>query len=166
VHIISAKKEMRAVTHNRVTPTYNRTSQNAPGGATIMTVTTQWFDDEHTIILTEFIGNWTFEELWTVYNNALGMVKSVDHKVDCIVDMSRSSPALPSGSLIQLKRIADYQHPQTGITVYVKANKLMKAITKVFWLFYRSSAEKYPFEFARSVAEAHAILTRHREEWA
>jgi hypothetical protein len=131
-----------------------------------MTVTTQWFDEEHTIILTQFIGNWDFEELWSAYDQARNLVRDVDYKIDCIVDLTHSSYLLPSGALAQLKRVADQQHPKTGMTVYVKANRMVRAVTKVFWLFYGTSAEKYPFEFANTIAEAHAVLTRHREEWA
>lgn len=129
-----------------------------------MTISARWFDEEHTIILTEFIGSWTWDELWTAYRQILKMADTVDGKVDNIVDLTHSFPLPPPGALTQLRKVAEYQHPNTGITVYVKASLMMRGIATLFWKYFPDSAEKYPFEFAKTRAEAHARLKRYRDE--
>lgn len=131
-----------------------------------MPVQVEWLDEEHTILLTTFIGRWMWEEVWTAHIQGREMVSGLDYRVDSIFDLTPSHPFPPPGSLVQLRRIAETKMQAKGITVIVKPSRVVRAITKVFWLFYPASAEKYPFEFAMTVAEAEAVLTRHREEWA
>jgi hypothetical protein len=131
-----------------------------------MSVIVSWFDEEQTILLTSFIGQWTWDEVWAAHEQGSRMVKGLDYRVDSIFDLTHSSPFPPPGVLLQFRRVAELRKPTNGITVIVKPSRVVRAIAKVFWLFYPASAENYPFEFADTVAEAYAVLTRHHEEWA
>lgn len=131
-----------------------------------MSVIVEWFDEEHTILLTTFIGRWTWEEVWAAHQQGNKLVSDLDYPIDSILDLTRGSPYPPPGTLTQLRRISELRKPTNGIMVIVRPSHVVRAITKVFCLFYPALAENYPFEFANTVAEAHAVLTRHHEEWS
>lgn len=128
-----------------------------------MPVSVRWENDEQTIIQFDFVGKWTWDEFHTVYPQNLAMLDSVDYKVAFIVDMLRSD-GLPGGALRQLKRVADLNHPNGGLTVYVGLNPLLSALGAAFRRIYPQSAAIYPFDFARSVEEAHAKIAQWRAE--
>jgi hypothetical protein len=131
-----------------------------------MSITIEWFDDDHTILLATLKGQWTWEEVWEADEQGAKMAMEMGHRVGAIYDLTDSNPFPPPGALFHLRRSVDLNRNPRGLTVIVKASRMVKAITKVMWLFFPSSAEKFPFEFADTVAEADAILMRHREEWA
>ena len=132
-------------------------------GAAKMPVTEEWFNTEHTIMLTTYTPQWTWDEVWESFERGVKMTKNLDYQVDSIVDLSQATAPPPIGTLRQGKKFADSANPQRGMTVLVKANRWIKAMTKVFFFFFPASAAQFPFEFADTVAEAEAILSQRRE---
>ena len=55
-----------------------------------MPVRVYWEDDSHTLVRYEFEGNWTWDELYPAYYQAIEMEKSVTHRVDVIMDMRQA----------------------------------------------------------------------------
>jgi|FLYN01.1.fsa_nt_gi hypothetical protein len=118
-----------------------------------MAVSVSWDDEGRTIIYMLFEGNWTWEEFHPVFAENLKMLDSVDHKVCFIVDMLKAK-TLPSGALTKVKQVADVNHPNGGLTVYVGANPLLRALGQAFLKIYPKSAQVYPFDFAATIEEA------------
>jgi hypothetical protein len=129
-----------------------------------MSVRIEWYDPENTIIYYEFTGHWTWEEFEAAYQQSLAMMKGVSDKVDFIVNMSHTD-YVPPGALYHFKKIVEADHPMRGTTIWVGVNALMGAISDTFSSTFPSLAETYPFEFARTTAEAYENLMRHRREW-
>lgn len=55
-----------------------------------MPVTSQWYNDEKNILYIKFDGNWTLEDYYSNAEVANQMIKSVEHSVVTLVDMSTS----------------------------------------------------------------------------
>lgn len=126
-----------------------------------MAVTVDWFDDEHWIIFLEFTGKWTEAEFRTAYAKIISMMDKSSHKIHFIVNMEPSGP-VPAKAINWLLRAADYGHRNMGIAIYVGLNNYMQAIANTVLLLFPRMLEKYPVEFAKTIAEAEAKLYHHR----
>jgi hypothetical protein len=128
-----------------------------------MAISLEWFDEAHNIIYISYVGHWTWQEWQIVHPELIKMMVSVDHKVDFIVNLTNSSYP-PPGALYRLNEFVASSPNNLGVVVFVGMMRFMKAIVKTFWTVFPDLARRYPFEFARTVAEADAILTRYQEE--
>jgi hypothetical protein len=128
-----------------------------------MSVTARWYNVEKTIIYYQYTGKWTWDEFTVAFNKVSLMMRSVDYKVDFIIDM-RYCNFLPAGSLGRMRSLAQTPSEQRGISVYVGMKPYMVAVVKTFAFIYWMLVDNLPFEFAGSVAEAYQNLMRYREE--
>lgn len=128
-----------------------------------MPVSVRWENDAHDLIRFDFVGRWTWEETHKALDQNLALLDSVDYVVDFIVDMLQSD-GLPSGVLQQLKRVAELNHPNSGLTIYVGVNPLLNALGAAFRRTYPRTAVIYAFDFAKTIEEAHAKIARWRAE--
>ncbi len=92
-----------------------------------MSIALKWHTPDRKIILWEFIGNWEWRDYHTAINQAVVMLKSVDHTVDSIIDVSQST-AFPPDMLIQGRRWFQVAPANFGITVVTGTNNLLKGI--------------------------------------
>jgi hypothetical protein len=88
----------------------------------MMPIKVEWVNQQRTIIHYNVIGNWTWDDYDAANRIAADMVKSVDHQVAIICDLS-SSTAIPPrvlsnvGRSLRQKRSANISHIVTvGIT--------------------------------------------------
>lgn len=92
-----------------------------------MSVTIGWLDASQTIMVYTFIGSWTWEELYPIYEEALRQEAAVPHHVDVICDMSRSG-RIPGNVLTQLVTIGDRQPPNVGLTIFVTTDPFARSL--------------------------------------
>jgi hypothetical protein len=130
-----------------------------------VSIKAEWFDETRTIIYVEYIGQWTWQEWKPIQAQLIKMMSSVDYKVDYIINMTNSSYP-PPGVLYRWNEFMIISPGNLGVVVFVGMRSVLKALVNTFCYVFPEAAKNYPFEFARTVAEADAILTRHREEWA
>jgi hypothetical protein len=128
-----------------------------------MGVTVRWYNDEKTIIYYEFTGKWTWAEFEPAYTETLRLMDSVDYKTDFILNMIPAEH-IPAGAIQRLKRAADYNHPNMGLAVYVGLHPMIVPLGKIFLKLYPNSAQYYPVDFARTVAEADNLLAERQLE--
>jgi len=127
----------------------------------MMAVSVKWFDKEENIIFLEFAGKWTEAEFRTAYTQIIAMMDRAQQKIHFIVNM-QPSEHIPPKAINWLIRAANYGHPNMGIAVYVGLNKFMQAIADTAIALFPEALEKYPVEFAKTIAEAEAKLYHHR----
>jgi hypothetical protein len=112
-----------------------------------MTVTATWFNEEHTIILQSYTGNWTWIE-WKVCNDQVhAMMDSVDHAVHTIIDVSQSG-VLPSGGFTRLSdfpQTPSARHPNSGYLVFVGTAIAHEALTDVISVFFKEVGRRFLF---------------------
>lgn len=127
-----------------------------------MAIQTQWDDEQKQIIRVEVEGRWSWEELQTALARTIEMMDSVPHKVDFIIDVSRSS-LIPGGATQAAQSVATPEtHRNEGIKVVVGANALMRIGYEAYRRINKSLGKNQEFHFAKTQDEARAFIARER----
>ncbi len=126
-----------------------------------MAVELYWDNDEQTIMLCEFAGKWTWEELFSTLSTVKQITDKVDYEIAAIVDV-RSGMNFPGGSLFsaegmeQAKRLMQMGNEGTGPIVIVGANSMIRTIYNTVAGMNRRSISN--ITFADSLKEARQHL--------
>jgi hypothetical protein len=124
-----------------------------------MPITATWFDEEHTIILQSYMGDWTWDD-WNVCNDELqAMLDSVDHTVHTIIDVSQSGQLPPGGYASRrsdLPQTPPVTHPHSGYLVFVGTTFAHEALTDVITTFFTRVGRR--FLFTDSFEDVDALL--------
>lgn len=131
-----------------------------------MPIQAVWDNEEHTAIRYIIEGHWTWEEMNAAIATSNAWLDTAERKIDFIHDMSRSE-GIPSGALTQLKRYIGKEHPNTGRSIVIGAqkslanslaNRLLDMVQKIY-------RRDWGFMFAASLEEArerlHESQSRH-----
>jgi hypothetical protein len=122
-----------------------------------MPVQLDWENDDHTIVHMEMIGHWTWKEAYDGSGVGFTMLESVDHPVDVIIDL-RKSTGLPVLALTHARNMIPKRHPRTRMTVFIGANELFMTLWRIFSSAYRQIGHIEEFGFARNLDEAYQIF--------
>src|SRR5690348_4176726 len=122
-----------------------------------MPVQLDWENDAQTVVHMEFIGQWTWEEAYNGSRIGFEMLESVDHRVNVIIDMRRST-GLPVLALTHARNMIAKRHARTGMTVFLGANELFLTLWRIFSSAYKQVAHSQEFAFARDMDEAYKIF--------
>jgi hypothetical protein len=124
-----------------------------------MSVSANWFDNQHEIVLYIFDGLWSWDEMYKTYHAAIAMETSVPHRVDVILDM-RKSKAIPANALLHVKNISDKQPDNLGLTVVVTPNGFVRALYNAGVRFYKGIA--HYFRVVPTVEDALQMIAEDR----
>jgi hypothetical protein len=133
-----------------------------------MPVKVIWDNDAKTIQRYVYEGRWTWDELYAALSEGQKMLDTVDHLVDGIVDLQGKS-YVPSNALVHLKRVMELMsaHPNVSdITVFLRAEAFVKALTEMLRKLYPSSANQIQFNYASTLEDAHALIAELRSKKA
>ena len=114
-----------------------------------------WVDEGKTIVRYDFEGKWTWDDLYPAYNQAIEMETSVSHRVDVVLDMTKSR-TLPANVLMHMKNISDKQPDNIGLSIFVSDSRFINSLYKVGTRFY--SKIEYYFRIAPTMEEAMAMI--------
>jgi hypothetical protein len=115
-----------------------------------------WDNAEKTTLRYDYEGNWSWEELYEISNQALGMFNSVPHRVDVIHNHTNSTH-IPRRALSHAQRLVAQYPENWGISVVVGTNPLLKGLMQVFRRVYRQMGERH--FMAATLEQAHQLLT-------
>ena len=119
-----------------------------------MPIEVSWGNPQKTVVYTVFGETWTLEENHQMIDDMYKLTTSVTHTVHIIMDFthSKTSPAklLSAGRHIEKRSV-----PNSGISVFVKANSFLKAIAQVMMKMFMKDVKLY---FADSLEEAYQII--------
>ncbi len=102
----------------------------------MMPIKVEWVNQQHTVIHYNFIGNWTWDDYDTANVIADDMVKSVDHKVAIICDLSFST-TIPPRVLSHVGRsLRQKRSPNISHIVTVGVTGLLRNLTDVLTTLY------------------------------
>jgi len=124
-----------------------------------MPVTASWDNEEKNIIRYSFDGSWAWSEFFAAVNQSRVLQDGVNHRVDVILDLGESV-FVPEGILLQFRRLASINHPNTGIRVLVTRNSLITVMVDTFTRVYSKFAQKT--RLAPTMEEAYAIIEAAR----
>src|SRR5690349_8150109 len=107
-----------------------------------MPIDVSWGNPEKTIVVSAFNGEWSLEDSHNMIDEIYKMNSSVTHTVHVVMDFTRSlsSPAkmLSSGNHIE-KRSSE----NSGISIIVKANGFIKAMTQLIMKLFVKEGKLY-----------------------
>ena len=123
-----------------------------------MAIVTRWDDKKKSIVLLEFESEWSWGELETAVLEADGMIGSVEHVVDLIIDLEGT--AIPKDIFSAAKTLLDSgeARPNEGVRVVVGANGTLKTIYQTIQKTFNSAMDGREILFAASLADARAII--------
>src|SRR5690349_1763749 len=96
-----------------------------------MPVNIEWDNEAKTIIHMEYVGHWTWEELYAATAKSTVMLDEIDHKADFIHDWLQSG-GVPSNAIVHTKNLIEKRHARVGIVIMVWNNSLLKATWSAF----------------------------------
>lgn len=130
-----------------------------------MPVEMQWYNPEKTIYHAQYIGNWTWDELYRALENANRDFDTVKHKVDVLQDWSRCGK-FPPNIVSNSRNLIDKMHPNAGISMMVGGSMLLKSLWQVFSQLNTFTTGKRTFLFANTLEEAVHIIEIERKRGA
>lgn len=130
-----------------------------------MPVEMKWYDDKKTIFHAQYIGNWTWEELFAALESANDDFDALTYKVDILQDWSNSGK-LPPNIISNSRKLIDTMHPNSGISVMVGGNMLLMSLWEVFSKVFAAATRKKTFLFADTVEEAVKLIEENRKNTA
>lgn len=96
-----------------------------------MSISVQWDDDAHTIILWTFDGRLTWDDFDRASAATSAMYATVDHLVDMIYDI-RKATLIPANVVAYFRREFPAKHPSTGLYVIVGADGFIQLLWTTF----------------------------------
>lgn len=124
-----------------------------------MPITTDWYDDDKTIIIHTFTGRWSMRELYTHLEYAADMLDSNSPPRYFISDL-RQSEGFPMGLLSEGKRLDDIAGAENTLTIVVGANQLIKVIGNTL----QKMGMRLSFVFVDTLAEADAVIANDKTQ--
>lgn len=129
-----------------------------------MPVNIEWDNEAKTIMRMEYVGRWTWEELYAATAKSHEMFDEITHKADFIHNWLQSG-GVPSNAIVHTKNLIEKRHPNVGVVVLVWNNSLIKATWTAFSKIYPGIMKRYTFWMSPSVEEARDRLMQfHAEE--
>ncbi|MFN8374862.1 MAG: hypothetical protein U0694_18525 [Anaerolineae bacterium] len=118
-----------------------------------MPVNVKWYDEQQRVIWYAYEGRWTWDEFYQTFEQGNQMIESVEHNVDTIIDLRRSS-LLPSNVMSRGNFMGSKLHPRHGKTVVVGANSFVQLLYDMFRKLYGGTADKMHLTFVQTLDEA------------
>ncbi|MFN8374861.1 MAG: hypothetical protein U0694_18520 [Anaerolineae bacterium] len=117
-----------------------------------MSILTNWYNDEKTILYHTYEATWTWNDLYVAVDKAYALLESVDHTVDIIIDM-RLSRIIPSNVFNHGKYTLVKTHPRRGYMIIVGAPRLAHILFQAFLKIYDKEARGLRVVFVTTVEE-------------
>ena len=123
-----------------------------------MSVELRWANVEHTILLYDARGNWSWADLYAAVLEAHQRMDACDHLVHSIVDLSAAA-GMGNSPLSHGRRIAAATHPRSGLTAFVQAPAFMRVLFNTLGRLYPHINGRIRFVSTRE--EAFAFINEH-----
>src|SRR5688572_14922021 len=125
-----------------------------------MSITVNWDNADKTIIRYDFQGKWTWDEFRVAANEAFGLTRSVQHRVDSISNFHPGA-SLPSDALFHFSRAMRDAPPNRRTTVIVGGTPFINNLVSTFSRIYRPLGKR--LLIASTLDEARKKLAAQRQ---
>jgi len=126
-----------------------------------MNATVNWINDEKAVLHFKYKAGWSWEDVFGIVQQSQKMMDAVDYQVATIVDLT-DAPKLPPDPMNALGKVVENRatHPNdSGITVFLNAEVLRKAMLDYIKLGDPEAAQFVEFIHAKTIDEALAKAT-------
>ncbi len=121
----------------------------------------EWLDNEQTIICCTGEGTWTWDDYHQALDEIVNMFKTVQHRVDLVIDRAPGS-AMPKGSSMpHFQRAMRIMPHNVGLLVMVTSNAFARTIVAIFTKVYPNK-DNAKLLMVGSLIEARARIARDR----
>jgi hypothetical protein len=123
-----------------------------------MSINVNWADETHHAVQLTFHPGWTWQGLYAAITAADGLIGSVAHRVDLLIDL-RQAGRLP-GDFMQMAGdvfASGEARSNEGRRIVIGAGPILRAAYGAFLRLNRKAAER-PLIFAASLSDAQAVL--------
>lgn len=96
-----------------------------------MPVTVSWADDEHTIVMNQYDGLCTLDEVHQAITAGYNLIHSVPHEVDSIIYYTKGSSVRSNDLLSVTGRLERQRPPNLRQTVVVGSPRFLKVLFEV-----------------------------------
>ena len=97
-----------------------------------MPISIQWYDDSKRVVLWDFDGAWTLEQLHAIYTESHNMCMTVpENKVIALLDLTHSASVIPPNIFSALSTRRRTQAPNFDMIVVVSSSSLIKVFVNI-----------------------------------
>lgn len=128
-----------------------------------MGVDIQWANDDQTVILCTISGEGTWEDLYTMVEQQVVMMASVDHIVHNILNFEAEIKRIPPNAFLHLRRLMSIDRPNEGGVVIVGGPAMAKNLLSIVHRIYGLRDEAARMMFADTVEEAYTLLAAYEQ---
>jgi hypothetical protein len=127
-----------------------------------MTITVDWYNNNHTGIVHTHFGDWTWAEFFTALDQTVQLMDTVHHRVNVISDVrqSRHMPIMLPSILEKIATAPITTHRQCGLFIIVGAKPFLNAIYGIFSRLYPRAATQY--RFVEGQEQLEVLLAAHQ----
>ncbi len=131
-----------------------------------MSIELYWDNDDQSVLLCEFEGQWTWDEMFATLNTVRKITAKAEHEIAAIIDL-RHGVHLPGGTLFtadnldKAKQIVRMGDEGTGPLYIVGANAAVRTIYATLAPMNRRATAN--IHFVDSLRRARALLSKHYE---
>jgi len=121
-----------------------------------MNAKVNWVNPEKTVLHFEYSVGWSWEDAFMAVQQSMQMMDAIDYPIATIVDLTASSK-LPADPMNALGKIVENRatHPNdSGITIFLNAEVLTKAMLDYIQLGNPEAAQFVEFVHAKTLDEA------------
>jgi len=95
-----------------------------------LSITLDWFNTTHTILLATFAGKWTLDDYHLMIDEGASRINAENHTVHVIYDLTQTNTT--PAHLMSAARYAEKRLPENqGIVIFVGANVIIKAFLRM-----------------------------------
>ena len=123
-----------------------------------MSISISWDNEEKSVVRFVYQGKWTWEEFYEKIDAANAMMNTVDSPCVSIIDM-RESNYLPKGAAVHIRNVIrrSMSHNNSGISVFLQADVIVKAMIEVLKKSYPDILENTEWIYAKTLDEARKL---------
>lgn len=126
-----------------------------------MPVEATWYDEDHTIIVQKFIGNWTLDDYLSNIAVTQNMIASVTHTVHVITDLTDHNTP-PTRIMSANRWVENTVQDNVGLTILINAGPFLTNLIKISRpLMPRTFKDTH---FVKSMDDALALIETYRAD--
>jgi hypothetical protein len=119
-----------------------------------MPVQVRWYDEDKRILYYEFQGVWTWDEYFDVLAEGRRMMRSVNHTVCILKDLTRATH-VPGNFMIKAQTVIESRPDNTGRVVFISTQTFFLNLMDTMRRVVPGFSELYYYEDTEELALAH-----------
>ncbi len=123
-------------------------------------ISVAWDKEEPSVVRATLHDDWTWEDLYTVNNEIISMMRSTDETVHLILDFT-GADAIPVGGVIMHARNILGAYPSNcDLRIVVTRNALVQRLMNIFQAAFQTGLGKYVYTVS-TIDEAYHLMRKH-----